>query len=398
MKILFLGYLVNPELASHFSGISVAGNKMQFNVLNCLKAYKNLEIKSVTICPVATFPNEKKIWFGNKEVSVSQNLTSYRVSFLNLPIIKQVWQMFSVYNYAKKHIDKETMIFTFNLFPQVGVPMMWLKKKFGCKTCCLLADLPIDDDPNDKNIFRKFLRGLFDKKTIKAIGCCDKFIALNKHAIEKYAPNKPYIVVEGGVEPEKLINVPTFAKKTKKNIVYSGALTEYSGILELIKAMKYVNSSDAILEIYGGGYLTDQIKRIANESNNIEYCGKVTNEEMLKIQQKAFLLVNPRPVNDPISQVTFPSKLFEYMISGTPVLTTRLNGLDEYYLKYLFIADKDEARGLAAGINTVLSTSQEELLNKARGAFNFIVAEKNWEKQCRKIFDFLISNTQLEDS
>ena len=38
-----------------------------------------------------------------------------------------------------------------------------------------------------------------------------------------------------------------------------------------------------------------------------------------------------RVVNDPIAQVTFPSKTFEYLLSGTPVLSTRLNGYTHEY-------------------------------------------------------------------
>ena len=39
MKILFLGYAVGMEEAKNLTGVSIAGNKMQLNVLWNLKQY-----------------------------------------------------------------------------------------------------------------------------------------------------------------------------------------------------------------------------------------------------------------------------------------------------------------------------------------------------------------------
>lgn len=391
MKVLFLGYAVNPDVATKLSGVSIAGNKMQVNVLRELNRYDDIELTSVTVFPVAAFPREKKLYFKEEIIEVVDGIKSVRVPFLNLPFIKQLWQTSNVKRVAKKIADKDTIVFTFNLFPQIGLPMMWLKKKFGCKTYCLLADLPIDDNPNSKNYLRNFFRKIFDKKTVDAIKQCDNFVVLNKHAMEEYAPDKTYIVVEGGVDEERLSNIPIPAVKHRKNIIYSGALTEYSGILELIEAMKYINDDEAVLEIYGAGYLKDKIIELAEQTTNVKYCGKVSNTEMLKIQQQAYLLVNPRPVDDMISKVTFPSKMFEYMLSGTPVLSTRINGLGEEYLKHIFSVEDNSAQNLAKGINEVLLEDTDVLLEKAKDAANFIAKEKNWKKQCEKIYGFLNS-------
>lgn len=389
MKLLFLGYAVDPSLTSVLSGASVAGNKMQVNVLRELSRYEDIDLKCITVYPVAAFPRDKKLYIPKATIDVVDGVSSLRVPFLNFPVIKQLWQTQAVKHAAKKLADKDTVVFTFNLFPQIGLPMAWLKKKLGCKTFCLLADLPIDDNPNSKNPLRNLLRRIFDQKTRKAIQECDKFAVLNKHAMEIFAPDKPYIVVEGGVEMPQLANIPVPSPKQRKNILYTGALTEYSGVLELIEAMKKVHDPEVVLEIYGGGYLAEHVKQLADATNNVKYCGKVANTEVLKLQREAYLLVNPRPVDDPIAQVTFPSKMFEYMLSGTPVLTTRLNGLDEEYLERVFSVPDHSADALAKGINMVLSADPASLLEKAVAASDFISREKNWKTQCEKIYHFL---------
>ena len=57
-KIVYLGYVMNPEEANRISGASVAGNKMQWNVVKNLAQYEDIEMTCVTISPLAAFPKE----------------------------------------------------------------------------------------------------------------------------------------------------------------------------------------------------------------------------------------------------------------------------------------------------------------------------------------------------
>lgn len=389
MKILYLGYAVSLEEADCLSGASVAGNKMQVNILRELGTYEDVELQCITVYPLAAWPREKRLRISGKEIPVTDSVQTYRVPFWNFPVIKQIWQTFAVYKAAKRLVTKDTIILTFNLFPQVGIPLMWLKKWHGCETCSILADLPIDPEAASRKGIKKWLRSRFDKLTVRAIEYCDHFIVLNKNAISSYTCSQDYIVVEGGIPTEQVVPVTPPAKKEKKTIVYSGALSEYSGILRLIEAMSMVNDAEATLEIYGDGYLTARIRSQAEQLPNVRYMGKVSNREMLEIQRKAFLLVNPRPIGDTISKLTFPSKLFEYLLSGTPVLTTKLDGITDDYLEHLFYTEDDSPRGLAEKINEILNVEPDVLKEKSVGAQRFVTEHKTWEKQCQKIYTFL---------
>lgn len=389
MKVLFLGYAVDFETAKQLSGVSIAGNKMQVQVLSELEKYDDVELSSITVYPVAAFPRDKKVYYKKKNIKVTEKINSIRIPFLNLPIIKQFFQTLAVYNTAKKIVDKDTKVITFNLFPQVGLPLMWLKKKFNCTTYSLLADLPIDDYSSNKNTIRNFFRKIFDNLTKKAIKNCDKLIVLNSNAVKFYAPDKEFIVMEGGID---IGSVPTTYipyNQRPKRIVYSGALTEYSGVINLIEAMKFVTQGDVTLEIYGGGYLADEITQIAKTAKNVKYCGKVDYQTMLSIQQNSYLLVNPRPVDDPISLVTFPSKMFEYMVSGTAVLSTKLNGLTDDYLKNIFYIENNTPRLLADAINDILSKPLDSIEKMVLNSQDFILKNKTWELQVEKIHLFL---------
>lgn len=387
MKILFLGYAVSSQLANVLSGASIAGNKMQVNMLKELADYPDVKIDIITVYPLAPFPREKELFIASKIIKIADNLSTQRVSFLNIPIIKQIWQMISVYCTATKKVDKDTIIFTFNMFPQVGIPAVCLKRMYKCRLYSLLADLPIDDFFESKKRIRNYLRKKFEKITEKIIKKCDGLIVLNENAIRIFAPDTPFIVVEGGVSKDEIRIFE--GKYDKKNIVYTGALTPYSGIKELISAMSIITHKDVVLDIYGSGYLEEEIRTISQKVSNIKFYGKVNYEKILDIQRNAYLLVNPRPVNDPIAMVTFPSKMFEYMTSGTPVLTTKLNGLTDEFLEHVFVTENDRAEGIATKIDEIMDLPIGDLNIIASKAYDFIVTKKSWKEQSAKIYHFL---------
>lgn len=383
---------MNPEEANRASGASVAGNKMQWNVVKNLSQYEDVEMTCVTISPLAAFPHDKKIFQKKQEKELVQGVKTIRIGFCNIPIIKQFWQILSVYTVAKKvvkEIDAD-VLFTFNLFPQVGVPMRWLKKKFPhLETVCLLADLPIDDNTNRKG-FSVFLRKLFEKSTWKSMQLCEKYIVLNKHVIDQYLPGKPYIVVDGGVDEA---DIKRYEKPVQKNgehnVLFCGALTEYNGILNLIDAMEYLHDEDIVLDIYGGGYLEDRVTEASKKNPKIRYHGRVSNQEVMQKQREAWLLINPRIVDDPIAQVTFPSKTFEYLLSGTPVLSTRLNGYGEEYEDHMYWIEDLSANALANTIGSIRNIEIHEYNNMGESAKSMIVSKKSWMRQCSRIYEFL---------
>lgn len=394
--IIYLGYVVTPEEADTASGASVAGNKMQWNVVCNLSDIENTIVECVTVTPYASFPKDKMLVQRKETQYINKKIHVTRVGYINLPIIKQICQIFQVYFEGRRLMKKnpKATLLSFNMFPQMGLPMRWLKKKFPeCQTVCLLADLPIDDDTKRKG-FSKITRLLFDSSTLKNISSCDKYIVLNKNVAEKYLHNKQYIVVDGGVEIDDIqkYDVKIKDKSSEKNILYCGALTEYNGILNLLEAMKLLRDTEIVLDIYGGGYLEDVVRDISNQCKNIRYHGRVDNETVMKKQQDAWLLINPRVVNDPIAQVTFPSKTFEYLLSGTPVLTTRLNGYSEEYKNLMFFADDDTPEGLAESIKNVLKTDEIERKEIANRAKAFVINNRNWKVQTVKMFDFLFND------
>lgn len=391
MKLLFLGSATSREMVKTLSGGSVAGNKMQINILENLALMDHVKIDALSVLSVAAWPHDKSFYVPQRRLEISEELSAVQISFVNLPIIKQIWQMSSFYWQASKILraDKDYIVFSFNLFPQQGIPLLRLKKKFGCKVVSLLADLPIDDNCQRTGISR-FFRKIFDNLTLKAIAGCDHLIVLNENAVREFAPQANYIVVDGGVDLKEYCLDSLTSIKKSKNIVYSGGLVEYNGIINLIKAMKYVKDINIELHIYGNGLLEKFVAAQADIMPNVTYFGNIPNDEMRRKQSEAWLLINPRPVDDPIAMVTFPSKIFEYMLSGTPVLSTKLNGFTEEYFDKMFFVESNDSIVIANEINRIAQLDDAELAEIGMRAKSFIVNNKSWNMQCKKIYDFLL--------
>lgn len=394
IKVIFLGYAVNPLLIGKYSGVSVAGNKMQVNLLQELNKIEDIDLHIITITPAASFPYDKKIHYKYGKENINKDLMTHAISFWNFPVVKQFSQSRSVYRQLKRELENSdinnTILLAFNMFPQVGIPTIKAIKKFGVQAVSLLADLPIDDAVNRKGI-SKWLRKKFDESTQKSILKLKNLIVLNRNAVTQFAPDADFIVIDGGISSNAIEKkVPDFKiVKKRKNMVYGGSLNQYSGILNLAKAMAFVPDKEIFLDIYGSGEGEAEIAKLASNDSRIRFFGKVSNEVMMKKQREAYLLVNPRPIDDPISMVTFPSKIFEYMLSGTPIISTKLNGFTEEYTDKMFFFCGQTEKDMAKTILDIMKKNPEELVEYAERAYRFVSEERTWEKQVEKISKYI---------
>ena len=115
----------------------------------------------------------------------------------------------------------------------------------------------------------------------------------------------------------------------------------------------------------------------------------MSREDLLRAYRSADLLVQPRPTNQSFVRYSFPSKLIEYMASGTPVLTTRLVSVTDEYTPYVYWIEDDSPAGIRRALRDVLRLPEDERLDKGRRAAEFIRATRSSEAQGKRISAFL---------
>ena len=140
---------------------------------------------------------------------------------------------------------------------------------------------------------------------------------------------------------------------------------------------------------YGNGPYVDELISVCEQDPRIEYRGLAENEVIVAEEKKASLLVNPRPTDQDFVKYSFPSKNLEYMLSGTPLLTTDLPGMPIEYHQYVYLFDKQSVDGYAESIKKVMSIPKERLKEKGLEARNFVLREKNKAIQTARIKSFI---------
>ena len=176
-------------------------------------------------------------------------------------------------------------------------------------------------------------------------------------------------------------------KYKEKVVIYAGGLYEKYGVKKLIEGFIKLKDKNTALHLYGEGPMVKDIEKYSNLDNRIRFGGMVPNEIVVEEQIMATLLVNPRPSNEEFTKYSFPSKNMEYMVSGTPVVTTPLPGMPKEYNKYVYVFQDESEHGICSTLNYILSQSSKTLHDFGGAAKQFVLDEKNNLKQAARIVD-----------
>ena len=203
------------------------------------------------------------------------------------------------------------------------------------------------------------------------------YIFMTEQANEAVNTKKrPYVVMEGCVDNRMGKHIEKQTKE-KRIIIYAGGLYERYGLKMLVDGFIKADVKESELWLYGDGHYVEELKAIQQRDSRIRYYGIRPNDEIVDAEQKAVLLVNPRPTHEDFTKYSFPSKNMEYMVSGTAVLTTRLPGMPEEYYPYVYLFDEETTDGYAKTIRSVLSLPIEELNRKGQEARQWVLDNKN---------------------
>jgi len=118
------------------------------------------------------------------------------------------------------------------------------------------------------------------------------------------------------------------------------------------------------------------------------YGGLLPSEEIMNISKEVKVLVTLGLSKYHLLHYSFPSKLLEYMKTGTPVIATKPGIANEYY-DYIYLLEDETPNGLAKLIQEVCSKSQNSLNAFGKRAKIWVTKNKSYVSQGQKIYDFL---------
>lgn len=285
----------------------------------------------------------------------------------------------------------EVIVFTYSMRSAPMATACRIKAKVPqAKIYLIVTDLPQFMDLGQSKV--KAALKKIDWKNIKGMQKrFDGFILYAKKMAEYLEiPKDKWILMEGSYDiSEQIVAV----QEKKKAVMYSGKLDEQYGIKMLVDAFMSIRDSDIELWITGGGNAKSYIEQCAKKDDRIKFYGFLpSRQDVLKKQTEASLLVNMRRPSEPASAYCFPSKLFEYMATGTPVLSFDIEGIPKEYLPYLCVMSEETEQAITNEIEKILNMNQEEMRIIGERASAFIRNEKNSIKQCKKIMAFVMES------
>lgn len=370
MDYLFVGYFSHPDdeseiIKSSKKSAQFAANKFQINLISGLfsNLSQNSKLSAFSMLPVGSYPfNNHKLVFKKNSKKIN-DIKVIIPGFINLPIVKKIIRKY----YLKKHIKEflhssrtKKCIISYSINNETLKIIYKFKKTKNLTLHIIVPDLPSPYGISryKLNFFSNFL-GL---KKIRKLKNFDSFTLLSyKMAKVIQTDNKPYCIIEGLLDSNNLNKQKKIAYKNKsKSILYTGTIEKEFGIENLI--IEFMKNPQLELELWicGGGSYKDVLKHKIKSDIRIKYYGQVSNEDAMKMQRDAYILINPR-ANDKFTEYSFPSKILEYLQSGTIVLSQKLEGIPNEYYSHLVTYDESKENDLIKKIETILAYSHTYL-------------------------------------
>lgn len=201
--------------------------------------------------------------------------------------------------------------------------------------------------------------------------------------------DRKWLLMEGSYEINEREEKQEISRK--RSIMYAGKLDKEYGICMLLEA--FMKMSDPNIEIWitGAGNAENYVRECEKKDRRIKFYGFLpSHSEILRKQKEASILVNMRLPSEPASAYCFPSKLFEYMATGVPVLSFRIEGIPVEYYEYLFLIEDENVEAVKQSMELLMNLPAKIREEKGENAKKFILKYKNSFQQCEKIWRWIM--------
>ena len=147
------------------------------------------------------------------------------------------------------------------------------------------------------------------------------------------------------------------------HFVYAGLLGRSHGIDLLLAAVPLLPPTGWQLAIAGQGPLTEEVKRFAADprwAGRVKYLPAMPAGEFQQLLAASHVGLNCQSLADPISDVTFPSKIFTYLSAGLLVLSSRSGCVEPICQDACLYYDEEKPASLAGAMKAIIMNFPEE--------------------------------------
>lgn len=396
-RLLYLGFAFPPGVQSLYPGVNPAGHGFETPMATELR--RHFDLRTVGVLPI----RPPAVTDADPASGIAHDLILLEKPpelihrYRSLTLLKVRYQEWSAGGWVPE------VVLAYNLSPIYSQFLIWLRRQPHCPRLALL----LLDSPNlGQRLpwlkrFRRRFKPMYvaDSDMIRWFDAC---IGLSRATEEHFRSRQiPFLWMPGGCSPARIPTEPPTAdlppREAPIRFGYFGALANHAGVMPLVEAF-LAGDNLATLEICGYGRLGDALAELGRRDSRLRYHGLLpTPADCLRFGQTCDVLVNPRPPGHG-NENNFPSKLFEYALTGRAILTTGFGGMREVLGPDAFYLEETQlASSLAQQLKTLSRTPRTVLREKGRRLQQRITSEYSWSRQVDRMTAFLRSTVPNRD-
>lgn len=319
------------------------------------------KVHLLSTVPVQSYPLVQKKWFGGGKFT-ENGAEGRLLPFANLMILKHLSRFISCLTAVNQIRRWRVQTIYIHGVHSPFLLFGTLLRLIGYRVVPILTDPPGVILPTDNALAAMLKR--VDAAIIRAlVRQSTAVVALAPELARPYAAKLPTLVLPGILNSnwiDRVRNIKPAAADhrtgRRPTVLYAGSLTAAYGADRLIKAALLL--PDVEFVFYGKG---DQVTQLSNcSAANIVYKGFAEADILANAMCDASILINPRPSEQDFAVQSFPSKLIEYLATGRPVLTTRIQSIPADIANLFTYIDDETPEGIAIAIRRVLDRSPKD--------------------------------------
>lgn len=393
MRYAFLGLLYDQNcekqlLKMNQYSLQPQINQYEWGFISGMNEALHIKMAVFGSIPFGSFPRHSNVGIVAKDLIKSDYGVDY-TGFINFYVIREKIRQVVFFRKLQTYVDSSdepVTLFVYSLYHPFVKCIDKLKNKYAKKVRIVLIvpDLVGKYAIQYKNPFKKLFYGFHADEQLRLAERADAFVFLTeamKNVIN--IQDKPYTIIEGFLP--SLPYIENQNKSDKKIVMYAGSLNPAFGISALLKEFSLLKNPDYRLWICGPEGDASEVKKYSTIDNRIRYLGFLPKDQVAAYQRQATVLINPRTPDDEYTKYSFPSKTMEYMLSGTPVLMYRLEGIPHEYHQHVYLFDEKSKHPLKEKIMEICEKPASERLSFGQAAREFIMTEKTSLAQAQKV-------------
>jgi glycosyltransferase involved in cell wall biosynthesis len=396
VALLFVGAIVPEKPAFQTAAFSRAGQIYQREMLEGLRRAGLPTSEIVSIIPIPSYPRSDRLWIGACREEIIEDTEVRLLPFLNVSPVKQIMIGFMTiielirWGWRNRRAPS-LVVFTYNLTVPPGLFTLVGAKLIGAKAVAALCDIDVPGQTVPFSLpwrlnywIQRKLIPHFDGHVVAADAIADDFLG-----------NRQYVRVEGGIAEQQVSSTrdpitPERPPNPSFTVGFAGRVDETNGIPALLEAFSLLEGDQYRLCVAGAGPLAQQVKDAASKDSRIEYKGLIPLDQVRALYSSSDVLINMRMTGHRNTRYFFPSKMIEYLASGTPVISTCTGHIEKEFGEFVFLLRDETPKGLAAAIWQAARLDPEVRGQTGQRAQKYMTTHKTWNSQSKRVAQYIL--------